>query len=166
MSQVSVCALEADTPSSQSALATLNGISTAIRNRAYDLFEQRGGSPGGDVNDWLQAERDLFTIPPCELSESSREYTLQISLPGVDSNNVEVSSTGNGVIVMASNQRSGSSGSSSVRFSEMSSKSIFRMLELPSSINSSKVTARMDNGMLTITAPKSSGSGRSTAASA
>jgi HSP20 family molecular chaperone IbpA len=40
------------------------------------------------------------------------------------------------------------------------------MLELPSSINGSKVTARMDNGMLTITAPKSSGSGRSTAASA
>ena len=30
-----------------------------IALRAYDLFIQRGGSHGSDVQDWLQAEKDL-----------------------------------------------------------------------------------------------------------
>jgi hypothetical protein len=30
-----------------------------IRARAYELFEQRGGEPGHDVEDWLQAEAEV-----------------------------------------------------------------------------------------------------------
>lgn len=30
-----------------------------IRRRAYELFEQRGGSHGQEDDDWLQAEREL-----------------------------------------------------------------------------------------------------------
>jgi outer membrane protein TolC len=31
----------------------------AIARRAYELYEQRGRVPGRDVDDWLQAERDV-----------------------------------------------------------------------------------------------------------
>ena len=30
-----------------------------VRHRAYELYIQRGGSPGNDVGDWLQAEQEL-----------------------------------------------------------------------------------------------------------
>ena len=30
-----------------------------VRHRAYELYLQRGGTPGDDVRDWLQAEREL-----------------------------------------------------------------------------------------------------------
>ena len=30
-----------------------------IRLRAYHRYLQRGGVPGGDFDDWLEAERDL-----------------------------------------------------------------------------------------------------------
>ncbi len=30
-----------------------------IRNRAYEIHLQRGGQPGYEVEDWLQAEREL-----------------------------------------------------------------------------------------------------------
>jgi Protein of unknown function (DUF2934) len=30
-----------------------------IRNRAYEIYLQRGGQPGDEVDDWLQAEREL-----------------------------------------------------------------------------------------------------------
>ena len=30
-----------------------------IRARAYELFEQRGGESGHDVEDWLQAEAEV-----------------------------------------------------------------------------------------------------------
>jgi len=32
-----------------------------IRNRAYKIYLQRGAQPGYEVEDWLQAERELTT---------------------------------------------------------------------------------------------------------
>jgi hypothetical protein len=31
-----------------------------VASRAYELFQLRGASDGGDVEDWLQAERELL----------------------------------------------------------------------------------------------------------
>ncbi len=37
-----------------------NELSTQdISNRAYELYVQRGGEPGKDVEDWVRAEREL-----------------------------------------------------------------------------------------------------------
>jgi hypothetical protein len=30
-----------------------------IRLRAYEIYLQRGGEPGREIDDWLQAEREL-----------------------------------------------------------------------------------------------------------
>lgn len=30
-----------------------------IRVRAYDIYLERGGQPGGELDDWFQAEREL-----------------------------------------------------------------------------------------------------------
>jgi hypothetical protein len=35
----------------------------AISDRAYELYTQRHGGPGNDVEDWLKAERQLSTEP-------------------------------------------------------------------------------------------------------
>jgi DUF2934 family protein len=32
-----------------------------IRNRAYEVYLQRGAQPGYELEDWLQAERELTT---------------------------------------------------------------------------------------------------------
>jgi len=32
---------------------------TEVARRAYELYEQRGGADGHDVDDWLLAEREL-----------------------------------------------------------------------------------------------------------
>ena len=32
-----------------------------IRNRAYEIYLKRGGQPGYELEDWLQAERELTT---------------------------------------------------------------------------------------------------------
>jgi hypothetical protein len=31
-----------------------------IRRRAYEIFEQRGYTPGDERDDWLQAEREVL----------------------------------------------------------------------------------------------------------
>ena len=32
---------------------------TEVARRAYELYEQRGGADGHDIDDWLLAEREL-----------------------------------------------------------------------------------------------------------
>ena len=31
-----------------------------VRKRAYEIYEQRAGSPGSEVEDWLQAESEIL----------------------------------------------------------------------------------------------------------
>ncbi|HEY3044481.1 MAG TPA: DUF2934 domain-containing protein [Vicinamibacterales bacterium] len=33
-----------------------------IARRAYELFLERGGEHGGDLDDWLRAERELVNV--------------------------------------------------------------------------------------------------------
>lgn len=49
-------------PPSQS--PTVNG--GGVARRAYDLYLARGREPGHDVEDWLQAERELQGADPRE----------------------------------------------------------------------------------------------------
>jgi len=35
------------------------GLEDEIRCRAYELYEQRGGEHGNDVEDWLRAEEQI-----------------------------------------------------------------------------------------------------------
>ena len=36
-----------------------SALEQEIRRRAYELYVERGGEPGRDIEDWLQAEREL-----------------------------------------------------------------------------------------------------------
>ena len=44
----------------------------AIAVRAHELFLERGGEHGRDVEDWLRAEREL-AAPPIEIAALTRE---------------------------------------------------------------------------------------------
>ncbi len=39
--------------------AATQSVEEAIRRRAYQLYLERGGAPGRDVDDWLEAEREF-----------------------------------------------------------------------------------------------------------
>jgi ribosomal protein L27 len=50
-----------------------------IRRRASEIHQARGGAPGQELNDWLQAEREVkaqMQIPP-ESNESPKEAPLR-----------------------------------------------------------------------------------------
>jgi hypothetical protein len=45
--------------STPTAYSDLDDRHAEIARRAYELYEQRGRAPGGDIDDWLLAEREL-----------------------------------------------------------------------------------------------------------
>jgi hypothetical protein len=49
------------TPVEDSEQALQSTREQEIRDRAYEIYLQRGAQPGHEVEDWLQAERELTT---------------------------------------------------------------------------------------------------------
>ena len=166
MSQVTVRKADKNNSSTSSLLESLNSISNSIRSRAFELSRSRGGANGDATRDWLQAEKDLFCVPESQLSENENMYQMQVAVPGCDSTNVEVIALSSSIVVRSSSGRSNSGQQGRTISSDFDSRMMFRRFDLSSSIDTSNVTANLDNGMLSISAQKSTSGSRSSAAGA
>lgn len=134
----------------------MRSLADTIREKAFILSQSRNGNNGGDVDDWLRAEREVLWSPAVELTQNEREFRAQIALPGFKEKDVKVTAAPGTLIVEAKTTHSHEENKSSVVFCEFSDKRLFRQLELPSPINVDKVTATLDRGILSIKAPKAS----------
>ena len=64
--------------------AQAQSVEEKIRIRAYLLFEKRGGEPGHELEDWLQAEAEILrsepSAPPVRLTPLRRSRTKRTSI--------------------------------------------------------------------------------------
>ena len=126
----------------------------ALQKKAYGFFEQRGGLDGFDVEDWLRAERELFMLPPSELIEENNTLRLKAAVPGMKAENVEVTATPREIIIRGKTEAEEKREEEKMYFREMSRKEMFRRYELPADVDVDKITAKLEDGMLTVEMPK------------
>ena len=138
----------------QTLLRSMEAIVDSIRQRAFNLFQSRNGANGSDVEDWLQAERDVVWSPAAELVDDEKEFRARIAVPGFDAKDIKVSATPDALIIQAEATHTHEGKSGNVCFCEFSGKKLFRRLPLPASADVERVTASMDKGILQVTAPK------------
>jgi hypothetical protein len=55
-------------------------VEERIRQRAYELYRERGNRPGSDLGDWLKAEEEIRRAEEEAIDEASEE-----SFPASDS---------------------------------------------------------------------------------
>jgi len=125
-----------------------------VRRRAHELFHLRVNGEGSDLSDWLTAEREIFGWAKAELAMKNNAYEIQLALPGFDAKDVEVTATHEEIVVHAAakHQRQETSDPSIV-WSEFGTNELYRRFDLPKSIALDKVSAKLDKGILLITAP-------------
>jgi HSP20 family protein len=126
----------------------------AVQRRAFELFERRGSEQGQDREDWLEAEREIMGFPAAELKKKDGAYELEITLPGFESKDVEVTATPREVIVRAAREDKKKTKTDGVIRTEFSSEDVYRSFEIPNAVNVDKVTANLENGILRISAPE------------
>lgn len=124
------------------------------RRRAFELFERRGCGLGRALDDWLQAEHEIFGWPAAELAEADSKYEVQMTLPGFEPKEVEVTATPTEIIVHAESKREKKGEGAKPVWTEFGSTNIYRRFELPERIDVGRTSASLDNGMLHITAAK------------
>lgn len=126
----------------------------AIANRAYQLFEQRGRTPGFDFDDWRKAESELFGSVPVEIDETDTELTLHADVPGFAEKDLSVSVEPGRVLISGRTETKEERKKGKTIYSERRAGEIFRSISLPVEVDANKVTATLKNGSLEITLPK------------
>src|SRR5579864_1487622 len=94
----------------------MNEITDEIRQRAFGLFESHGRIIGMDLDDWLQAEREVVWSPASELIENKDNFRARLTLPGFDEKDLEVTATPNALIVRAESTHTHEAKEGDVRF--------------------------------------------------
>lgn len=153
MSRIPVEKVEA--PKALGLLDDLDRRLADVRQRAFDLFELRGGRPGHDLDDWLAAERELLGLPTAELKDARTAFEMDVALPGFAAKDVDVKASPSEIFVHAASRTRSSDRQGEVLWSEFSRREIFRRFPLPQTIDEDHITAELDNGVLHVTAPKS-----------
>jgi HSP20 family protein len=135
-----------------SILDEMNQMQDRITRRAYDLFEQSGRLFGRDLDDWLQAERELVWKPALELRETDGEFVLEVAVPGVDPKDIDIEVTPEYIVLKADIQHEHEEKKGNVHICEFQSGKMYRSIHLPKKINPDKVKAEFKNGLLKLKA--------------
>lgn len=61
-----------------------------VARRAYEIFLARGGESGGELDDWLTAERELLGSLTVDLAEGEDYVSALASLPGLSGAEIEI----------------------------------------------------------------------------
>src|SRR5256714_5776405 len=114
-----------------------------LRREIDRLFEDTFGREGG-----------TFT-PAVDIKENEQEISLEIELPGLKPENVEVMAD-NGVLTIRGEKQSERKEGEDNRYQvvERSYGTFVRTFQLPQGVDEDQIKAEFDNGVLTLTIPK------------
>jgi len=153
MSQVTIQKIKENRIESSHFAEELEGLADRIRNRAYEIFQSRNHD-GDAVEDWLQAEKDLIFAPEPELLDREGEYELSMAVPGFTTAETKVTVFPDGITVSAESTHEQSEKDGDAHCSEFGHKALYRRINLPKTISEDSVTAKLEDGILRITAQK------------
>jgi HSP20 family protein len=123
-----------------------------VMRRAYDI-SQDNGSFGRDLDNWLEAERELVRKPAIELAEKDDQFEIKVAVSGIDPKDLKVEVTAEDLLVKGETRTEKKEEKCEVYTSEFESGSLFRSIHLPKKVDPNKVKAELKNGLLTVTAP-------------
>lgn len=123
--------------------------------RLFDEFDGGGwrGPLSGRFSDFAPLRTPWTFAPAMDLVEHDGDYQIRAELPGMDAKSLE-SKVSDGMIVLKG-QKSEEREDEDVHVSERRFGSFRRSLRLPPGIDATKIAARFENGVLTVTLPKS-----------
>jgi HSP20 family protein len=129
-------------------------IHDVIAQRAFDIFESRGRSPGHELEDWSRAESELLHPVPLNVTESNGEYIVRAEVPGFSSKDLEVMVKPLSLRISGKRETKEDKENGKMICSDSRADRIFRVLDLPSVVDTSKVSTILKDGILIVDLPK------------
>jgi HSP20 family protein len=98
------------------------------------------------------AQAEQFIAPPASVIEAADGYTLEVEMPGVNKEGLEVSVENNELTILG--RRSLPTVEGTLIHHELRPENYRRTFELDPSIHADKISAKIDQGLATLTLPK------------
>jgi HSP20 family protein len=95
-----------------------------------------------------------FSTPAIDMSEDEKAYKISAELPGIDAKDIDVSLSGDMLVLRGEKRQEKEEKDKNYHFSERTYGSFQRAFDLPASVDRNKVSADFSKGVLTITLPK------------
>ena len=121
-----------------------------IARRAFEIFESNGGSPGHDLEDWFRAESELLRPVPLNVIELNGEYVVRAEVPGFGGRDIKISVEPRCLAVSGKLQTNEQGENGRLIRSAWCANQILRTLDLPSDVDTSTVSASVQDGILTV----------------
>ena len=129
-------------------------LSNAVARRAFELFDGRGRTDGHDLEDWFRAESEFLHPVHLNLAESGDAFTVHAEVPGFTAKELEVGVEPHRLTISGKRETSEEHTSKKTIYSERCSNQMYRAIDLPAEVDTSKVTATLKNGVLELSMPK------------
>ena len=100
-----------------------------------------------------RAVRQEYVTPEVNIFENKDGYVLEAEMPGVNKEGLEITLEGNELTIVG--RRHAEAAPGEALFRESPARDYRRLFELDPAIDTSKVSAKIEQGMLTLTLPKS-----------
>ena len=126
----------------------------SIARRDFEIFENSGHSDGRDLTDWFEAESEILHPVHMEISESDDALTVKAEVPGFEAKELDVQVQGNRLTISGKHEGKEETKKGKIIYSERCANQIFRSVTLPADVESSKVSATLKDGLVTIELPK------------
>jgi HSP20 family protein len=94
-----------------------------------------------------------FVIPPANISAKDNGYMLEVEMPGVDKAGLEITVEANELRIVGRRKTDVPAGQ--MYYSEWPDADFQRVFELGPDVDTSRINAQMDQGVLRLTLPKS-----------
>lgn len=124
-------------------------------NHYNDLFDHMGG--------WLDNSKDFLdshafrNILQSDVAEDDKEYTVKVDVPGMNKDDIHLAYS-DGILTISGHRstfKDDSDKKKNLVRQERSEGSVSRSFSLPN-VDKKNISAKLDNGVLTITLPKAS----------
>jgi len=134
-----------------------------LRREIDQLFDDFGGgvwrSPFGrslfDVQPFWQRESTWTAVPAVDIAETEKAYEIAAELPGMDEKNIEVKFADGVLTIKGEKREEKEEKKKDYYLSERSFGSFQRAFQVPDGVDTDKIEASFQKGVLTVTLPKS-----------
>ncbi len=125
-----------------------------IAQRAFEIFNGHAHMFNADLDDWLQAERELFPQPSIELRKMNNHFEIEAALPGADPKKVDVKVTAEDVLITAVREAPAKEPVTAAAAGQTSDGKVqyFQSIHLPEPIDPNQVRASYKHGRLHVSA--------------
>lgn len=135
-------------------LDQFNSIYDSITRRAFELFEGNGRWFGHDLQNWLRAEGEVLHPVPLEIRETDGDFTAQAEVPGFTAKDIEINVEPRCLKIAGKRETKEEEKKGKTVRSEWCADQTLRAIDLPAEVDTSKVSASLKDGILTIQLPK------------